>query len=120
MSFYRKALGRAGELVAERYLRRLGYVIVERNFECRLGEIDLIALDRGSLVFIEVKTRRSEYESPFEAVGPRKQRQIARVATYYAAKKHLLDRPARFDVVGITWRGPRPQIELVRDAFRAA
>lgn len=116
----RKALGAAGEKAAERFLRRQRYTIVERNYRTRLGEIDLIALDGPTVVFVEVKTRTgSVHGSPFEAVDARKQRQMIRTAQGFLAAKRLLDRPARFDVVGVWWEGGKARCELIRNAFDA-
>lgn len=119
MSWSTKTLGAAGEKLAELYLRRQGYAIVERNFRCRLGEVDLIAIHRRHIVFIEVKTRSSLYGSPFDAVDRRKQRRLARIALYYLRIKKLTHRPARFDVVGITWAGAVPRIRLIANAFES-
>lgn len=116
----RQALGAAGERAAERFLRRQRYTIVERNYRTPAGEIDLIALDGPTVVFIEVKTRTgSVYGSPFDAVDAHKQRQIIRAARHFLSAKRLLDRPARFDVVGVWWEHGEPRCELVRNAFDA-
>ena len=118
MSDARRELGIDGERAAERFLRRHGYTIVERNYRCPLGEIDLVALDRRTIVFVEVKTlRRAGAASPFDAVDARKQRQIARAAEHYLAARRLVDRDVRFDVVGVCSDGAELVCELVRDAF---
>ena len=120
MSDARRELGIDGERAAERFLRRLGYTIVERNYRCPLGEIDLVALDRRTIVFVEVKTlRRAGAASPFDAVDARKQRQIARAAEHDLAARRLHDRDVRFDVVGVSRAGGDLVCELVRDAFAA-
>ena len=114
----RKSLGAEGERAAESFLRRQRYTILERNYRCRAGEVDLIALDGRVLVFIEVKTRRYRGTgSPLEAVGHHKQRQIARVAQHYVSTHRLEGRNARFDVVGIWWENGEAHCELVRNAF---
>jgi putative endonuclease len=114
----RKVLGAEGERAAEKYLRRHSYAILERNYRSPLGEIDLIALDGGTVVFIEVKTRSGGgHGSPLEAVDARKQRQIARVAQSFLLRHRLQDRAARFDVVGVWREGSRIVCELVRNAF---
>jgi putative endonuclease len=114
----RQRLGADGERAAEKFLRRQRYVILQRNYRCRAGEIDLIALDRSTVVFIEVKTRtHAAFGSPLEAVDPRKQRQIARASRVYIADNRLYDRNARFDVVGVCWEDGRAQCELVKNAF---
>ena len=117
----RRALGAAGERAAERFLRRQRYTIVERNYRTPAGEIDLIALDGPTVVFVEVKTRTgSAHGSPFDAVDLRKQRQIIRAAQRFLAAKRLLERPARFDVVGVWWEDGDPRCELIRNAFEAS
>jgi len=114
----RQILGARGERLAARHLRRQGYAIVQRNYRCRHGEIDLVALDGGVLVFVEVKTRaQSRFGTPLAAVDRRKQAQVARVAREFVRQHRLYDRAIRFDVVGVRRRGWSWEIELVRDAF---
>ena len=114
----RKVLGADGEKAAEEFLRRQRYRIVERNYRCPVGEVDLIALDGTTVVFIEVKTRKGAgFGSPLEAVHPRKQVQVSRAAQFYLVAHRLHDRAARFDVVGVWWENGRPSCELVRNAF---
>ena len=114
----RQLLGAEGERAAEKFLRRQRYTIVQRNYRCRSGEVDLIALDRSTVVFLEVKTRTQPgFGSPFEAVDARKQRQIQRAAQQYLTENRLQDRDARFDVVGVWWDNGRVQCELVKNAF---
>lgn len=116
----RQLLGTEGEHAAEKFLRRQRYTIIERNYRCALGEVDLIALDRSTIVFVEVKTRTQPgFGSPLEAVDARKQRQIQRAAQHYLTKKRLHDRNARFDVVGVWWENDRPRCELIKNAFEA-
>lgn len=118
MAHERQRLGTEGERAAEKYLRRQRYVIVQRNYRCRAGEVDLVALDGDTVVFVEVKTRTQPgFGSPLEAVDPRKQRQIQRAAQYYLTENRLQDRNARFDVVGVWWEGGEMRCELVRSAF---
>ena len=120
--FPRKTLGRRGEDVAARFLRRLGYKILARSRRLDPGELDLVALDGRTIVFIEVKTRQSQQAGhPAEAVDDIKQRRLTRLAVTFLKRHGLLEYPARFDVVAITWpegRG-RPQIEHFRNAFPA-
>ena len=116
----RQLLGADGERAAEKFLRRQRYTIVARNYRCTSGEVDLIALDGSTIVFVEVKTRTQVgFGSPLEAVGPRKQRQIQRAAQYYLTKNRLHDRNARFDVVGVWWENGEPRCELVKNALDA-
>ncbi len=110
--------GKKGEEIAVSFLKKKGYRILETNFRCALGEIDLIALESGEYVFIEVKTRKSEELGyPEQAVGMKKQRKISQVALYYLQAKHLLDVNARFDVVAVTMSGPNQDIKLIKNAF---
>jgi putative endonuclease len=116
----RQLLGAEGERAAEKFLRRQRYAIVQRNYRCRSGEVDLIALDGSAVVFVEVKTRTQPgFGNPLEAVDRRKQRQIVRAAQHYLAENRLHDRDARFDVVGVWWEDGRVQCELVKGAFDA-
>lgn len=113
-------LGDAGERLAARYLRGLGYKILARRYRTALGEIDLVALDGACIVFVEVKTRRSDAAgAPHEAVGAEKQMQLTRLALAFLKRYGLLERSARFDVVSIVWEGARqePQIFHYRNAF---
>jgi putative endonuclease len=114
----RQVLGREGERVAERYLKKKGYTLVERNYRCRGGEVDLIVLDRRVIVFVEVKTRTDHgFGNPLEAVEPRKQRRMIHAARFFLHEKRLHQRDARFDVVGISWPGVEPEVEHIQNAF---
>lgn len=118
MTITRLLLGQKGEDIAVDFLEGSGYKVLDRNFRCRNGEIDIIALDGKSIVFVEVKTRkRDNFGSPKFAVDWRKQKQLVRVALTYLKHKRLMDKPARFDVVGIIIRGDKREIELVKNAF---
>jgi putative endonuclease len=98
----RQLLGRKGEHMASETLRERGYRILEHNFRCRYGEIDLIAEDSDDLVFVEVKTRISiAYGLPEEAVTFAKRRKLVQVASYYLALHACADRSWRIDVVAI-------------------
>jgi putative endonuclease len=111
-------LGKVGERVAEQYLKNKGYKLVERNYRCAAGELDLIVLDRRVVVFVEVKTRSGHgYGSPLEAVEFRKQRKMIQAAQYFLSEKKLHQRDARFDVVGISWPGREPVVEHIENAF---
>ncbi|MGD1009940.1 MAG: YraN family protein [Candidatus Aminicenantales bacterium] len=113
------AVGRTGEAMALKYLRRKRYRIVETSFRLFRGEIDIIARDGNTLVFVEVKTRTSgAYGRPEEAVTPAKQRQIRKVAQGYLFKRRLGDVPCRFDVIAISQNdGPGYAIDHFADAF---
>jgi putative endonuclease len=119
--FRRRSLGDRGERLAARHLRRRGYKIVSRSQRGELGEIDLIAVDGRTVVFVEVKTRAGdEAGHPAEAVDNTKQRRLTRLAAAYLKHHGLLDYPARFDVVAITWpAGGTPRIEHFENAFAA-
>lgn len=115
-------LGRRGEKLAERYLRRQGYIIVARGQRDRLGEIDLVAVEGRTVVFVEVKTRRSpDVSDALAAVDEQKQRRLTRAALGYLRRHDLLEQPARFDVVAINWpEGQRrPDILHIQNAFPA-
>ena len=114
----KQVLGKEGERIAEQYLKRKGYKLVERNYRCSAGEVDLIVLDRRVIVFVEVKTRTGHgFGTPLEAVQPRKQRKMMQAAQFFLTQKKLHQRDARFDVVGISWPGREPVIEHVENAF---
>jgi putative endonuclease len=114
----KQVLGKEGERVAEQYLKNKGYKLIERNYRCALGELDLIVLDRRVVVFVEVKTRTGHgYGSPLEAVEFRKQRKMIQAAQYFLSEKKLHQRDARFDVVGISWLGREPVVEHIENAF---
>lgn len=102
MSERSKKLGERGEDAAAAYLERMGLTIVERNWRCEAGEIDLVALEDDTLVLVEVKTRKSTAKgSPEEAVTPAKQRRYARLAAEYLRHAGLNDPSVRFDVITI-------------------
>ena len=114
----RLPLGRRGERAAEKYLRRNGYRIVARNFRAAGAEIDLVAMDGETLVFVEVKTRRSrEAGAPEEAVDERKQRRMRRAAEVFATRYRADDVTMRFDIIAVDASGKRLEIELLRNAF---
>jgi len=110
--------GRKAEAIAVRYLKRHGYKIVARNHRTRSGEIDIIARDGKTLVFVEVKARTSDrYGSAKAAVTCRKQRQISKVALGYLQMTDQSHVKARFDVVTVTRREGGHDIALIRNAF---
>ena len=114
-----QALGVLGERLALCFLKQQGYKILLQNYETPLGEIDLIAREGDWLVFVEVKTRRSDASgTPADSVTPRKRWQIVKVAQSYLNRYGLHDHPCRFDVVSVGIRPPgMHEIELIRDAF---
>jgi putative endonuclease len=117
-----RPLGQRGEAAAARYLRRLGYKIVARSHRDSIGELDLVAVDGRTVVFVEVKTRRSsEGGHPADAVDADKQRRLTRLALHFLKQHGLLESRSRFDVVAITWPDDnrRPRIEHFQNAFTA-
>ncbi len=117
MSLFKKMLGQAGEDRAARFLAKQGYKILERNYRAPYGEIDLIALHKGEVVFVEVKTRTSDaYGAPELAVNPRKQQRMIKAALGYIKYKKLHQVPCRFDVVAISTAAEK-EVELIQNAF---
>jgi putative endonuclease len=117
----RQRYGEAGEALAARLLRRQGYRILETNYRTPIGEIDLIARERDTIVFVEVKARRSpHFGHPKTAVTALKQRKLSMVALYYLKTTGQSGVKARFDVVAISGETERPEVEVVRNAFELA
>jgi len=114
-----QALGKSGEEAAVRYLKNKKFRIIERNFRFLRGEIDIIAYEGKTLVFIEVKTRKSkEFGLPEEAVTSSKQRQIKRMAQGFLALNNLQDTECRFDVLSLSFNEKTGyQIHHLKDAF---
>ena len=113
--------GEKSENLAVWYLKQNGYKIIEQNYRNRIGEIDIIAREKKTIVFVEVKSRRSiRYGNPKLAVTPKKQRKISMVALYYLKSTQQIDAKARFDVVAIISNRDEPQIEIVKNAFDLA
>ncbi len=115
------SLGRRGENAACDFLTRRGYEILERNYFERSGEIDLIAKKGETIVFAEVKTRRSSrFGAPEEAAHFQKQRKIIRLAARYLSLKGLTENPVSFDVLAVDWPpGREPEIRHYENAFEA-
>jgi putative endonuclease len=117
----RLEIGKLGEDLALKKLKKLGYKKIIRNYRCPLGEVDLIAEDSGTLVFVEIKTRRGRsIEYAKEAVNARKKRQLSKVALAYMKSNDCCETRARFDVVAISLGGDKPQIEVIKNAFDLA
>lgn len=117
-----QAVGAQGEELATAFLKGAGYRIVERNFRCKGGEADIVARDGKTLVFVEVKTRRSQtYGPPQLAVTSFKQRQISKAALTWLAKNRLQDALARFDVIAVMlFSDGTHRIEHIPNAFELA
>ena len=117
----RQKFGEQGESLAVWYLKKNGYKILEQNYRTNLGEIDIIAREKKTLVFVEVKSRRStRYGSPKWAVTLKKQRTISMVALSYLKATKQTDVRGRFDVVAITSNQDEPRIEILKNAFELA
>jgi putative endonuclease len=113
--------GKKGEDIAVARLKGEGYEILERNYRCLFGEVDIVARDGDTIVFVEVKSRRSEtYGDPQLAVGPTKQKKLSRVAVKYLEERHLYSCNARFDVVAVKILPAGNHVELISNAFDLA
>lgn len=114
------SIGKKGEDIAERYLRRHGYRILGKNYKTPSGEIDIVALDKGTIVFVEVKTRRSgDFGPPELSVNSIKRQKIIKSAFHFLSKKRIKDTPCRFDIVSITesFDGKDKDLRIIKDAF---
>ena len=120
MSQHRVTLGKTGEDLACRELERRGYAILARRWRQRQGEIDIVARDGATLVFVEVKTREGhEFGEAVEAVTPLKRRRLVQLAQQYLARAHALDCACRFDVVSVQFDTPAPVVTVFQNAFDA-
>ena len=119
MTYARQRLGEQGESVACEELEKLGYTIIERRYRTRFGEIDVIASDQGTVIFVEVKTKTDcTFSDPVESVTKQKQRRLVSMAEQYVAYHCLADTPCRFDVVAVDSSVTPSHITLYKDAFR--
>lgn len=110
--------GKEGEKIAAAYLEKNGYRIIEINFRCPIGEIDIVAKEKNDLVFVEVKTRKSiALGYPEQAVGLRKQKKMSQLALWYMQKRKIADTNVRFDVVAITLMPDNNEVRLIQNAF---
>ncbi|MBW2065889.1 MAG: YraN family protein [Deltaproteobacteria bacterium] len=118
MTKERQALGRLGEELAYRRVKSLGYKCIERNYRCPMGEVDLIAKDKDTLVFIEIRTRKGR-SIPLakESVDRKKRRKLSKVALQYMKEKNCFNIQSRFDVVVVGIEGRERQIEVIQNAF---
>jgi putative endonuclease len=111
-------LGCKGETAAASFLKTKGYKIICTDYRTKLGQIDIIARENNTVCFVEVKTRTSSrFGAPDEAVQAHKQKKISESALIFLKDHKLLESPARFDVVSVSYVNDLPQLELVRDAF---
>lgn len=120
--WWRRWFGSRSERAAARFLKKLGYRILARNFACPLGELDLIALDGQTIVFAEVRsTEATDDAGPAHSVDRAKQQRLTRMALYFLQKKRLLNQAARFDVLTVSWPANKkdPRIKHWQTAFEA-
>jgi putative endonuclease len=120
--FWRRWFGTRAERAAARYLKRLGYRLLARNYVCKIGELDLVALDGDCVVFVEVRsTERPSLVRPALSVDAAKQRKLTDLAVHFLQRYRLLDRPARFDILALSWPPDQnePRIEHHKNAFEA-
>ena len=116
----RKKLGEKGEKLAAKFLKRKGYKIIQLNYRCKLGEIDIIAQQDRTLIFAEVRTKQTEkFGPPQYSVSAAKRKQISKAALCYIKEKRLTEQSCRFDVIAITFskESRRPMIEHIENAF---
>jgi putative endonuclease len=121
MTKERLDLGKRGEELALKKVKRLGYKCITRNYRCPLGEVDLVAKDGDCLVFIEIKTRKGKslgYAK--EAIDGRKRRQLSKVALAYMKSNNCCEVKSRFDVVAINLKDDEEEIEVIQNAFELA
>ncbi|MBA3037335.1 MAG: YraN family protein [Desulfobacterium sp.] len=113
--------GKEGESLAVLYLKKHGYKIIEQNYRTKLGEIDIIAKEKNTLVFVEVKSRKTgDFGSPKYAITPKKMKKISMVALYFLKETKQSGVKARFDVVSISPGEREPEIEIIKNAFDLA
>ena len=118
MSAARQAFGELGERIAERWLRRQGWRIVQRRFRSGHRDIDLVAERDGLVAFVEVKARRGQqFGDPVEAVNWKKQRELGRSARVWIARHGRAPEAYRFDVIGVLVAGPRVRVRHIENAF---
>ena len=117
----RQSLGKVGEDLACAELQRRGYAILARRYRTRFGEIDIVAREGDTMVFVEVKTRTtSQFGDGAAAVTGGKQRRIGQMALDYLVRRRVPECPCRFDVVSVDLSSPQPVVEVYRDAFDIA
>jgi putative endonuclease len=120
--WWRRWFGSRSERAALRYLKKLGYRVVARNYVCQHGELDIIALDGSCIVFVEVRsTERKSVENPAASVDTAKQQRLTNLALHFLQTKKLLNHPARFDVLAVSWPpgAKEPAVVHYPNAFEA-
>lgn len=121
MHDFNRDIGTLGETLAEKYIKNQGYIILEKNFRCKIGEIDIIGKDKEHIAFVEVKSRyNDDYGRPAEAVNYYKQRKLYKTAEFYIMKNKLFNFSFRFDVIEIFLKlqSNRYELRLIKDAFQ--
>jgi putative endonuclease len=114
----KRDIGNLGEELAVKYLKKNKYKIIDRNYLCRYGEVDIIARDSDTIAFIEVKSRKEGTKvNPLYSVNRRKQMQICKAAQDYIIKKKIKNKMFRFDVLTVIYKKPNHDIQLIKDAF---
>jgi putative endonuclease len=122
LPWWRRWFGTRSERAAARYLKRRGYRILARNYVCPLGELDLVALDHDCIVFVEVRsTETDDAGRPAESVDLPKQQRLTKLALHFLQHHRLIGRPARFDVLAVSWPANKrdPNVVHQRNAFEA-
>jgi putative endonuclease len=120
--WWRRWFGTRSERAATRFLKRFGYRIIACNYSCPLGELDIVALDQGTLVFVEVRSTGGEdAQRPAVSVDYNKQKRLTKLALHYLQANRLLEHAARFDVLAVSWPANRKEPEIVhyQNAFEA-
>ena len=120
--WWRRWFGTRSERAAARFLKRIGYRILARNYTCPHGELDLVALDGDCIIFVEVRsTETADAARPAESVNPAKQRRLTNLALHFLKRHYLLGRPARFDVLAVSWPANQRKPDVVHhpNAFEA-
>jgi putative endonuclease len=118
---FRQKFGKFGEDLAVRYLKKMGYKVLCRNYRTRFGEIDIIAKDSDTIVFIEVKSRRTAtFGHPKYSITRKKQERISKTALYYLKENNQSNCRARFDVVTINSADKKTDVEIIKNAFELA
>jgi putative endonuclease len=112
----RRQTGKRGELIAAAALRRAGYTILDRNWRCPAGELDLVARHRGEIVFVEVRSRADGPDAALESIAGRKQAKLIALAEAYLAAHGFDDAPFRIDVVAVSLAARAPTVEIIENA----
>ncbi len=118
MTFKRKNIGINGEEIAADFLKKKGCRILKKNYRCCFGEVDIIALCKDTICFVEVKTRTTnQFGTPQESVIPAKQKKLSRVALEYIQRYKLEDQKARFDIIAVNLSGKNNSVDCIENAF---